>query len=287
MKKILYHPLLAIVLVPMFLLIGCGGGSEPLAPENEQGIQLFAKKGSVPAVDVVPVFRIPTGRNAERLTVFVFHEKGGKGGGKPPKDNGGGEGCSDPNTNQTFSEIGVRWLEGGILVEYQPAFEPEAVVGAAFGAVVRAFDAWEFAVTNEIMVNFSENASAPLPPERDGRNIIGWRQLVGRDARKVLAATYIWDDGNGTILEADIVYNTAHKWAVNTIIESGGAECGTDFDVQAIGTHEIGHFIGLNHVNNDDATMAPTAAKGELKKQTLTPGDITGANAVAPGSPTS
>lgn len=290
MKKILHHTLLTIVLVPMFLLIGCGEGGEPLAPENEQGIQLFTKKGSVPAVDVVPVFRVPTGRNAERLTVFVFHEKGGKGGGKPPKDDGGGEGCSDPNTNETFSEIGVRWLEPGILVEYQPAFEPEAVVGVAFNALVRAFDAWEFAVTavtNEMMVNFSENASAPLSPERDGRNIIGWRQLVGRDARKVLAATYIWDDGNGMILETDIVYNTAHKWAVNTIIESGSTECGTDFDVQAIGTHEIGHFIGLHHVNNDDATMAPTAAKGELKKQTLTPGDIIGAKAVAPISPTS
>ena len=293
MKKILHHTLLTIVLVPMFLLIGCGEGGEPLAPENEQGIQLFTKKGSVPAVDVVPVFRVPTGRNAERLTVFVFHEKGGKGGGKPPKDDGGGEGCSDPNTNETFSEIGVRWLEPGILVEYQPAFEPEAVVGVAFDALVRAFDAWESAVTwesavaNEMMVNFSENASAPLSPERDGRNIIGWRQLVGRDARKVLAATYIWDDGNGMILETDIVYNTAHKWAVNTIIESGSTECGTDFDVQAIGTHEIGHFIGLHHVNNDDATMAPTAAKGELKKQTLTPGDITGAKAVAPISPTS
>ena len=287
MKKILHHTLLTIVLVPMFLLIGCGEGGEPLAPENVQGIQLLAKKGSVPAVDVAPVFRMPTGRNAERLTVFVFHEKGGKGGGKPPKDDGGGEGCSDPNTNQTFSEIGVRWLEPGILVEYQPAFEPEAVVGVAFNALVRAFDAWESAVTNEMMVNFSENASAPLSPERDGRNIIGWRQLVGRDARKVLAATYIWDDGNGMILETDIVYNTAHKWAVNTIIESGSTECGTDFDVQAIGTHEIGHFIGLHHVNNDDATMAPTAAKGELKKQTLTPGDITGANAVAPISPTS
>jgi len=287
MKKILHHTLLTIVLVPMFLLIGCGEGGEPLAPENEQGIQLFTKKGSVPAVDVVPVFRVPTGRNAERLTVFVFHEKGGKGGGKPPKDDGGGEGCSDPNTNETFSEIGVRWLEPGILVEYQPAFEPEAVVGVAFNALVGAFDAWESAVANEMMVNFSENASAPLSPERDGRNIIGWRQLVGRDARKVLAATYIWDDGNGMILETDIVYNTAHKWAVNTIIESGSTECGTDFDVQAIGTHEIGHFIGLHHVNNDDATMAPTAAKGELKKQTLTKGDIIGAKAVAPISPTS
>ena len=134
-------------------------------------------------------------------------------------------------------------------------------------------------------------SNAPLPPERDNTNVVGWRQLVGRDAKKVLAATYIWDDGNGTILETDIVYNTAQKWAVNPAIEPGSTWCGTGFDVQAIGVHEIGHVLGLGHVNDDgdgtngdetDATMAPTAAKGKLKKQTLTPGDVAGANRVVP-----
>lgn len=281
-------------LIAVSFWVGCSEQSEPLSPKDDHGIQTLAKKVQVPDVEVKPVFRIPTGRNSERLTVFVFYERGGKGGGggkKPPKDDGGGEECSDTNTNQAFSELGVGWPNAGVDVEYQPAFEPESVIGLAFGSIDLAFTAWEIAVNNVSLVNFNRDPSAPLPPERDGRNIVGWRQLVGRDAKKILAATYIWDDGNGKISETDIVFNTAHKWAVNPSIESGSTICGKDFDVQAIGAHEIGHLLGLGHVIDDgdatngdetDATMAPTAAKGELKKQTLTPGDMMGAISVVP-----
>ena len=287
MKKIINSVSLVSTFVLLSLWVGCSDNAEPLAPASSQEIPMLSKQTGGSSVDVVPVFRIPTGHNSERLTVFVFYGKGGNGGGKPPKDDGSSEKCSDTNTNVAFSEIGVHWTQPQLMVEYQPTFEPEAVAGMAFDAIDRAFSTWETAVTNADLMSFSENITAPLPPDRDGQNIVGWRQLVGRNARKVLAATYIWDDGNGTILEADIVYNTSHNWAINTVIGVGTTECGTDFDVQAIGTHEIGHFIGLNHVSSEDATMAPTAAKGELKKQTLTPGDVMGANVVVPSIPAS
>ena len=292
MKKILY--LSYFFVLPAFAAFawsGCGREAELLSVGSSQEIQPLTKNTAAPGLQVTPVFRMPTGKNGQRLTVFVFYEKGGNGGGggkKPPKDDGGGEVCSDPNTNKAFSELGVRWAQTGIWVDYQPAFEPDAVTGMAYGAIDRAFDAWELAMLNGSLVEVVEDASAPLPPASDGRNVVGWRQLVGRDSRKVLAATYIWDV-DGMISEVDIVYNTAHKWAVNEAILDGSTTCGKDFDVQAIGVHEIGHLLGLGHVYDDgvmengdetDATMAPTAAKGELKKQTLTPGDMAGVKAV-------
>ena len=99
-----------------------------------------------------------------------------------------------------------------------------------------------------------------------------------------MAATYIWDNGEGTILEADILYNTSQSWAVNASIDEANDPtiCGTDFDVEAIGVHEIGHLLGLGHVDNPAATMFGSAAKGELMKQTLTPGDALGGNEVVP-----
>ncbi len=278
MLKFLGNTLLTTTIGFFLVWSGCNTEFEPLSLGGEQQALSLAKQAGVPAVDVIPVYRVATGKNGERLTVFVFYEKGGKGGGKPPKD-GGGESCSDPNRNQEHALLGVKWPQANIPVAYQPTFEPDAVVGAAFTAINLGFYAWEQAVVSSITFSFSEDASAPLPPERDYSNVVGWRQLVGRNARKVLAATYIWDDG-GTIVEADVVYNTAHKWAVNVPILPGGNDCGKDFDVQAIGTHEIGHFIGLGHVNIDDATMFGSAAKGELKKQTLTPGDAAGAGQV-------
>ena len=279
MLKFLGNTLLTTTIGFFLVWSGCSTESTPLSSGGEQQALSLAKQAGVPAVDVIPVYRVATGKNGERLTVFVFYEKGGKGGGKPPKD-GGGESCSDPNTNQDYVLLDVKWPQANIPVAYQPTFEPDAVVGAAFTAIDLGFGAWKQAVEYPIVTfSFSEDALAPLPPERDSRNVVGWRQLVGRNARKVLAATYIWDDG-GTIVEADVVYNTAHKWAVNVPILPGGNDCGKDFDVQAIGTHEIGHFIGLGHVNNDDATMFGSAAKGELKKQTLTRGDAYGAGLV-------
>jgi len=286
MLKFLCNTLLTTTIGFFLVWSGCSTESAPLSSGGEQQALSLAKQAGVPAVDVIPVYRVATGKNGERLTVFVFYEKGGKGGGKPPKD-GGGESCSDPNTNQEYALLDVKWPQANIPVAYQPTFEPDAVVGAAFTAIDLGFGAWKQAVENPIVTfSFSEDALAPLPPERDSRNVVGWRQLVGRDARKVLAATYLWEHSDGTILEADIVYNTAHKWAVNGAIIDPTA-CGKDFDVQAIGTHEIGHFIGLGHVNNDDATMFGSAAKGELKKQTLTPGDADGAKQVLLAPPPS
>ena len=194
-----------------------------------------------------------------------------------------------PNTNQAFSELGVRLPAPGFPVKYHPAFEPKGVAGLAFGAIDRGFSAWEAAVANEALFDFTENPSGSSPPQRDGINVIGWRLFVGPGGG-FLAAAFIWDDGT-TILEVDIFYNLKHKWAVNPSIEPGSTLCGEQFDVQAIGTHEIGHMLGLGHQSDDgdatngnetDATMFGAAAKGELKKQTLTPGDKTGANAVAP-----
>lgn len=259
-----------IAILSLFVFFGCQ--NNPTSPIVQEKISL-SKKSSF-ELEVKPVFRIKTDRPGEFLTVFVFSEKMGKPdggrGGKPPKKT---EECSDLNTNQAFAELGVVLPSLNFPVEYHPAFEP---TNASFDAIDRAVSAWE-GVSSDNLLDFAYNALGTAAPERDFTNVIGWRQFVGRGSG-FLAVTFIWDDGT-IILEADIFYNLKHKWAVNATIAPGETTCGTNFDIQAIGTHELGHLIGLGHVvnaNEDDATMAPSAAKGELQKQTLTPGDISG-----------
>lgn len=256
-------------ILSLVVLFGCQ--STPTSPNLQEKVSL--KKVGI-ELEVSPVFRVKTNRPGERLTIYVFHKKMGKPeggrGGKPPKKT---EGCSDLNTNQAFAEIGVVLPSLNFSVEYHPAFEP---TNESFDAIDRAVSAWE-SVSSENLLDFAYNALGSAAPTRDFINVVGWRQFVGRGSG-FLAATFIWDDGTN-ILEADIFYNLKHKWAVNAAIAPGDSTCGTNFDIQAIGTHELGHLIGLGHVvnaNEDDATMAPSAAKGELQKQTLTPGDILG-----------
>ncbi len=278
------------VLLLALIWAGCSENAGLFSPtSNETGQGLTKRAATPPGIEVKPQFRVATGKGSETLTVFVFYEKGGKGGaggggggggkGKPPKDDDGGdETCEDPNTNEHHETLGLLWPAGTSLSAiYNSTFEPDAVPQAR-NAVRRAFEDWDVGVT------LTENANASLAGVGDGLNVVGWRQIVGKGAKRTLAATYIWETG-GKIDEADIVYNLSREWAVNPEITSESFTCGIGFDVQAIGAHEVGHFIGLGHVfpdasvNGDetDATMAPTAAKGELMKQTLTQGDKDGA----------
>lgn len=218
-------------------------------------------------IAVEPVARHHVG-NGEWETVFVFYERGK---GKKPKVE---EECSDLNTNQLFSELDVCLPSPDFFLEYHPAFEP--VVG--FLPVDRALGAWE--TSSGEFADVVEIVTGSAPPGRDGKNVVGWRRFVGPGG-DFLAAAFIWDDGE-RIREADVFFNLKHRWTVGPSIEPGSTLCGEQFDVQAVATHEFGHVLGLGHVPDSDATMAPTAAKGELAKQTLTPGDVAGAIEVSP-----
>jgi hypothetical protein len=280
-----------LILFLNLLQFSCTNDTTPLEPEDNQllsnvsnsdDFMISASRTTTPpGIEVRPVYRVPTEEPGVFLTVFVFHERGGK---KPKPPKGGGEqDCTDLNTNELYAELGPKIAGSGWGVEYHPAFEPNSVTGEAFDAIDNGFNTWED-ITGDGLFNFDFIPTGSSPPALDNNNVIGWRLFTGRGG-SFLAATWVWDDG-ANILETDIFYNLKHKWAVNPSIADGQELCGESFDVESIGVHEIGHMLGLGHVFPDadisgderDATMAPTAAKGELKKQTLTPGDKDGAD---------
>jgi uncharacterized protein (TIGR03382 family) len=62
----------------------------------------------------------------------------------------------------------------------------------------------------------------------------------------------------------------------------GGSNCIWTDLVNTL-THEIGHFVGLDHSQDDpNATMAASAEPGEFKKRTLEPDDVDGLCAMYP-----
>jgi hypothetical protein len=262
--------------VGLAIWLSCSS-EEPAPTELTNQPALVSPWDSPPGLETKEVYRQPTGQPGEYLTVTVFNAKGGGKPQPPPPP----QTCTDPNNNSSFNEWLAKWAATGIEVVYNPSFEPSSVTGGiygdAFDAIDRSFLTWEAADGNDLITLYYDD-TAPLPPVRDYMNIIGWRQMTGKNSKNVLATTYMWSNNAGEMLEADIVFNTSQSWSVNTAITLGSTTCGTNFDVQAIATHEIGHFFGLDHVNASDATMAPTAGIGELQKQTLTPGEIAGIN---------
>jgi len=93
----------------------------------------------------------------------------------------------------------------------------------------------------------------------------------------VIALTTVGADQDAQIGDADIELNDAAYIYTNSDLPPA-----TIVDVSNTLTHEIGHFIGLDHSAVAGATMAPNAPPGELGKRTLATDDLDGLCAIYP-----
>ena len=94
----------------------------------------------------------------------------------------------------------------------------------------------------------------------DGIPMLNFRDPQGACTGNCLAACftgYYTRRSNGTyrIYDADIVTNTARDWA------SAGETCsGTEFRIEGVMVHEVGHLLGLGHSSVSGSTMYPSVS---------------------------
>jgi hypothetical protein len=102
------------------------------------------------------------------------------------------------------------------------------------------------------------------------------------DSQDALAFTYTTaSKRSGKIYDADIIINATKPVFFTTV---DGPGCGSSppsyncvvYDLQNVLTHEIGHFIGLDHVEDPTSTMYPSAIPGELDKRSIDPDSAAG-----------
>ncbi len=95
-----------------------------------------------------------------------------------------------------------------------------------------------------------------------------------------LAKTSVtYNDATGEIYDADIEVNAA-----NNEITITDDPAKIQYDLQAIITHEAGHFIGLAHTPDPSAVMFASYAPGTTGQRTLHPDDIEAICAVYPAN---
>lgn len=86
-----------------------------------------------------------------------------------------------------------------------------------------------------------------------------------------------FDTETGEIFDADIEVNTAFNKV--TVTDAPGQ---IQYDLQAILTHEVGHFLGIGHSAEDRSTMYPSYSPGTVAIRQLSPDDKKAACAAYP-----
>lgn len=179
-----------------------------------------------------------------------------------------------------------------------PLFWPGGCVGFSFqrdltsklapedvrAAVRRSFQAWTQLPCKGGGVGtltFSENddtvcAVSEYDDKGPNVNVVLFRDddFPYKDEDNTLAKTTVtYDASNGAILDADIEVNAAF----NELTTSNKRIV---YDLESIMVHEVGHFIGVAHSPEPDATMYASYETGQTSLRTLDADDIAAACAI-------
>lgn len=183
----------------------------------------------------------------------------------------------DPNSGAVVPSAGWH-LPPTWVYRVNPSSAPSAVGSSQSLTIANsAFNAWSSAVSGK--VTFTKGADTTVDRKGlDGQNIIAW----GRTSGSALAVTYTWYYiANGEVAEVDTIMNKKFSWSWSE--NNGGCVNSNSYDAQDILTHELGHWMGLDDTYDaafGDNTMFGYGSRGEIKKDTLTTGDIAGVQAI-------
>ncbi len=271
---------LYFLLVAIFVIVGALVMQDSISAKNESDYVLPEIEG---------VYDVP-GRPDLKLKVFVYREKGdvvektvkkGRPAPLPPEEVCNSTSVVDQESLNVVSAAG--WKLPSIWT-YRINFSGvPSTIGAvnAQTLIAKAYDTWTGVVGFKVAFSRGSDTLAS-GAKYDGQNIVAWGRISGA----ALAVTYIWYDVTGYAVEIDTIMNKKFIWYWSDPASwAEGETCAYQgvYDAQDILTHELGHTVGLNDeytgnfINN---TMYGFGSKGETKKDTLTFGDIAGANAI-------
>jgi hypothetical protein len=183
----------------------------------------------------------------------------------------------------------VRWRGRVIKLGLSTSFlseNPAIKTGSDVrGAFARSLESWENAanVRFEVFDSPRQNVS-PAGTSGDGINLLtiaGSAEnvlFVGKGDLGLPAATRVFFDRKGNITESDIVLNPAEQFSTDGTF-------GT-FDLESVFVHEIGHLLGLPHIELPGATMHDNVPRNGLyglsylRSRTLTKTDISAARSI-------
>jgi hypothetical protein len=194
------------------------------------------------------------------------------------------------NENFTESALPSNVFENG-------AVTATTTLGNAFNAWQNATNPSDQAVTNIQFAFGTASAALPQEPTLDCKNVIGFADPNAANdfSTGVIAFALITTTPNGDvpgsncpsyttpcpiancIIDVDIMFNPGDNFATSS-------PSSTEFDLQSVATHEIGHLMGLDHSNIAHAVMYPYGDTSSIGvHSTLWTDDLAGVGHLYPG----
>lgn len=169
----------------------------------------------------------------------------------------------------------LNWSSSTISWRLNTAGSDNVADGSHEAAIQAAFDEWQNVSGSAI--RFSRGSDTSSKSAGTSSHVIFFDESNGSGffpaGSGIVAITPIsYDTGNGRILDADIIFN-GRDWNFSTDGTPG------TYDIQDIATHEIGHFVGLDHSPVLSGTMWPYVSQGQTLHRSLTGDEHSGAKA--------
>ncbi|MBL4850449.1 MAG: carboxypeptidase regulatory-like domain-containing protein, partial [Planctomycetes bacterium] len=179
---------------------------------------------------------------------------------------------------QTRSQQSLRWAEAVVTFVIQSDGAPGVSNGSDTSAVREGFAAWG---STERFLELREDTDSAQRARTDWRSddvhMVVWDEtnesgFFGGGSGLIAVTPVDFDPATGEILDADVILDGSRNWS--TTLNAGS------FDVQAVVTHEVGHFLGLDHSAVHRATMNPAVLPGDTWQRSLETDDQAGADSL-------
>ncbi|NOZ87220.1 MAG: matrixin family metalloprotease [Deltaproteobacteria bacterium] len=173
------------------------------------------------------------------------------------------------------SGAGLHWCTSRVNIWLNEDGSSKISGGKDLDALRTAMDVW-----NSVECNHPELVEVGLTQDRDkhgkgtpARNFIVWRtrdewEQAGYSFSALAMTTLWYDPGSGRVYKGTMEFNDTQNWSVGTPV--------TGTDVWNTASHEFGHFIGMDHSKDPNATMYPYTGGHDMVKRDLNNDDING-----------